>query len=116
MGGATFGTLLSVMFPHVALVTGNLTFFQLFVSLMTLIAYVVMVLTTWLLQIQFVQIRDGQTKYEKKKNIRIYDRGVWTNVHDFLGPRWYLIWAWPWVNSQPTDDGLSYNIETAKSQ
>ena len=97
MGGYSLGTWFCIAAPHVGFVTGYLTPSQCFVATMTMLTYLFGFLTLWLLQIQVVQIWKGQTKYERKKGIRCYDRGLWNNIQDVLGDQWYLIWLCPWV-------------------
>ncbi|XP_063294660.1 probable palmitoyltransferase ZDHHC24 [Pelobates fuscus] len=49
---------------------------------------------------------------------RAYDHGWKTNVRNFLGERWYLIWVSPWIESQLIGDGIHFtarNIVQPKS-
>ena len=117
LGGFGLWSLFCVCAPHVAALTGQLSALQIFVSVMTTIAYLVSVLTTWLLVIQALQIRDGQTKFERSKGIQNYkQRSLDENVRATLGSRWLLIWVWPWTNSEITDDGMSYDEVTDKTK
>ena len=113
-GGYGPWTWLCLALPHVMALTGMLSALQLFVCVVTSLAYVGSFLTLWHLRLMLVQIGTGQTRYERHTKLREYDRGMPANLYDVLGPRWYLAWVWPWVTSEPTDDGMSYKEVLSK--
>lgn len=39
-----------------------------------------------------------------------YDLGIWSNIYQFMGTRWYLAFFIPFIPSQLTIDGLDYPI------
>lgn len=104
MGGHTVGAWLCIMAPHMAVVFGLFdSFHQFFVAVVTFIAYFFMVLVAVLLKEQIQYILNGQTKYERKKDIRLYNQGWKKNVRELLGDRWILVFLWPWTKSPPSD-------------
>ncbi len=115
MGGHSIITWLCIFTPHVAVVLGAFTLKQFFIAFMTFCAYFFMVLVCVLLREQIIQIKTGQTKYERKYNIRTYDRGTWNNIKEVLGRNWYLIWFIPCIPSQLPLDG-NYTEQTDKTK
>ena len=104
MGGHTIGTWLCIAAPHVAVVLGQFeSVHQFFVAFITFVAYFFMVLVGFLLKEQIQYISRGQTKYEYKKKIMIYNQGWRQNVKEVLGDRWILVFLWPWTISRPGD-------------
>lgn len=108
MLGSSFGTLLCLLVPHVAALLGYLTLSQFFISFLTFLAFLLLVMFSWMMQIQVTQIYAGQTKYEKKNNIRTYNIGWQQSVQEVFGNRWYLVWLWPWITSERCGNGYDF--------
>jgi palmitoyltransferase len=115
MGGLGFGTWLCVLMPHVAALTGFLTLYQFFVAVISFVAMLCLIMFTWLLGIQIVQLIHGQTKFEHKKGHLMYDLGFCGNARNMLGSRWYLAWLIPWIPSPLPGDGIAFP-RSAKAQ
>lgn len=109
MGGHTVGSWFCIIAPHVAVVLGLFeSFRQFFVALITFVGYFFMFLVGYLLKEQIQFVSQGQTKYENKKDIRIYNQGWRRNVSEILGPKWFLVFFWPWTVSKP-GDGIHFS-------
>lgn len=115
MGGLGLGTWLCVLIPHVAGITGFLTLQQFFVAVISFVALLCLFMFSWLLGIQIVQLRHGQTKYEKKKGYVVYDLGFVGNARDVLGSRWYVAWLLPWIPSPLPGDGITF-VKSVKAK
>ena len=106
--GSGFGVLFCIIAPHVAALLGYLSLPQFFVCSLTLLAAVLLVMFTWMLQIQLTQMYFGQTKYERKNMIKDYDLGLKNNIKEVLGERWYLILLSAWIPSKLPNNGYEY--------
>ena len=106
--GFSFGTLLCVLAPHVAALLGYLSLAEFFICILTLLAALLLVMFTWMLQIQLTQIYFGQTKYERKSYIKDYDFGVMQNIREVFGERWYATFVSAWIPSQLPGNGYQY--------
>ncbi|KAL3884475.1 hypothetical protein ACJMK2_024614 [Sinanodonta woodiana] len=106
--GITFWNLLSFIGPQFGLLFGYLTWYEFFITLLSSIGFILLLLFSWLLEIQIVQIFSGQTRYERKMNIRDYNMGLKQNIAELLGPRWYLVFLSPWIPCELPGDGLSF--------
>ncbi|KAL8569918.1 hypothetical protein ACOMHN_014138 [Nucella lapillus] len=108
-GEVTLLNLVSFVLPHLTAVMGNETWYSFYISTMSMLGFALTVMFLWLLQIQAVQIFHGQTRYERKKKIKDYDRGsLWLNLKDVLGHRMFLAMLWPWLPSSLPGDGLKF--------
>lgn len=114
MGGYSIGTFFCLGFPHMAFAIGSLSLYELFVAAMTFLGYFFTAMLTWLIQVQVTQIQRGQTKYERKVNIRVYDKGWRYTVREVLGERWYLVWLCPWLSSPILGDGSIFESQKDK--
>lgn len=104
------GPLLPLSFEAICKVVPLLTVFKLWSGSVTLF-YFLIVVVTWLCLVQaigcfgcfFFQmtlIFAGQTTYEWRHNIFIYDQGWKKNFHDICGNLWYLWWFFPIFQQQ----------------
>ncbi|XP_076447711.1 putative palmitoyltransferase ZDHHC24 [Babylonia areolata] len=113
-GEVTALNLLSFILPHVTAVMGNETWYSFFISGLTMLGFTLTCLFLWLLQIQLSQILHGQTRYERKKKIMDYDRGLWQNLREVLGHRMLLVLLCPWLPSTLPGDGLKFHSQAEK--
>ncbi|XP_019865002.1 probable palmitoyltransferase ZDHHC24 [Aethina tumida] len=59
----------------------------------------------------------AQVTKERNKSLNEYDRGVWNNIKDVLGDKWYLVWLSPFIKSSLDQDGINWitkNSDKAK--
>lgn len=119
MGGYSFGSFLTLVMPHFALLLGYLHWTSFLVPLTQIIWFVVCVLSSYLWYMQIKSIYHGQTQYERRNDIRVYDLGWRRNFQDVLGSRWLLTWFNPFVVSPLSGDGLKFiearNFEEVKN-
>ena len=106
--GTGVGTVFCILAPHVAALLGYLSLGQFFVCSLTLLAAILLVMFTWMLQIQLTQLYFGQTKYERKNMIKDYDFGFTGNVKEVFGERWYLVVFSAWIPSKLPGNGHEY--------
>ena len=111
LGGHGITTWLCVFLPHCAALFGLLTIYQFCVCLVSLLAILCLVMFTFLLQIQIMQLYNGQTKYERKKTITLYNLGWKKNAKDILGHRWLLVWICPWITSHVEGRGFHFRTK-----
>lgn len=123
------GPLLPVSFEAICKVVPLLTLFKVWTGSVTFFYYLVVVVT-WLCMIQVIGCVTcfsfqmallflGQTTYEWRHNIHIYDKGWRKNFLGICGSRWYLWWLFPFSQSNPIvskeeDDFLQYVSKTSK--
>ncbi|XP_052518296.1 probable palmitoyltransferase ZDHHC24 [Budorcas taxicolor] len=50
----------------------------------------------------------GQTTWEWARGQRAYDLGPCHNLQAALGPRWVLVWLWPFLASPLPGDGITF--------
>lgn len=100
--------------PHVGLMVGQYGFYAMFISGLTSIGFMLMILFLWLLAIQVKQILKGQTKYEAKKCIHEYNVGIVKILQEIGGKNWFLIWLSPWFPSPLPGDGVSFEKRQTK--
>ena len=122
------GPLLPVSFEAICKVVPLLTVFKLWTGSFTLF-YFLVVVETWLCMVQvlgcatcfFFQmslVLSGQTTYEWRHNILIYDKGWKKNFLGIFGSQWYLWWLFPFFQQQQIvlkeDDCTQYSSKTSK--
>ena len=78
------------------------------IATFTFIAIFLLIMITWLLQIQISQMCDGQTKFEKKMDITDYDLGLTENIREIFGQNWKVAWISPWIRSPLPGDGIIF--------
>lgn len=104
------GPLIPLSFEAISKVVPLLTVFKLWTGSVTLF-YFLVVVVTWLCLVQvlgcsgcfFFQmtlIFSGQTTYEWRHNILIYDQGWKKNFIGICGRLWYLWWLFPFFQQQ----------------
>ncbi|XP_013415450.1 probable palmitoyltransferase ZDHHC24 [Lingula anatina] len=71
--------------PHIALMFGYLSFYEFFVAGLTSVGMFLFGLFTRLLYAQAVQMITGQTRYERKKGIKVQSSGFKRNVEAVFG-------------------------------
>ena len=109
LDGWSLGTVLCMIMPHVSIVLGYFSLYQCFVSVMSIVGFVVMGMLTWLVQIQLVQIYHGRTWYEHKKGIDDYNFGITKNVQEILGEKSILItFLIPFVKTKLHSNGITF--------
>lgn len=106
--------LLSFLLPHVGFLFGGDDFYVTAITMLTFIGFLVLVLFTWLLIIQINQITHGQTKYEAKKGITIYNVGLMKTLREVGGIHWYAILLFPWIPSPLPGDGTVFESHGTK--
>lgn len=52
----------------------------------------------------------GQTTWEWARGQHCYDLGPCHNLQAALGPRWILVWLWPFLASPLPGDGITFQI------
>ncbi|XP_021007194.1 probable palmitoyltransferase ZDHHC24 isoform X2 [Mus caroli] len=50
----------------------------------------------------------GQTTWEWARGHHCYDLGTCHNLQAALGPRWALVWFWPFLASPLPGDGITF--------
>lgn len=50
----------------------------------------------------------GQTTWEWARGQHCYDLGTSHNLQAALGPRWALVWFWPFLASPLPGDGITF--------
>lgn len=50
----------------------------------------------------------GQTTWEWARGQHFYDLGPYHNLQAALGPRWILVWLWPFLASPLPGDGITF--------
>lgn len=108
MGGFGLSSLLSLLAPHLALVLGYLSAYGCLVSLIQIIGLLVVGMSLYLVVTQYSALLQGQTQYERKHSITIYDLGWQRNIKEVLGTRWCLVWIFPTLPSPLPGDGLKF--------
>lgn len=104
------GPLIPLSFEAICKVIPFLTVFKLWTGSVTLF-YFLVVTVTWLCLIQVIGcsacfffqmtlIFSGQTTYEWRHNIVIYDQGWKKNFQDICGRLWFLWWLFPFFQRQ----------------
>lgn len=101
---------LSFFGPPAFYLFGYYDLYTMYVTQMSMIGAMLLVLFSWMLQIQLAQINSGQTQYEKKKGIKKYNMGLMRNIVEILGSRWYLVWLSPWIPSPLPGNGIEFQI------
>ncbi|CAH1774072.1 unnamed protein product [Owenia fusiformis] len=105
----TFGDLaVTLAGPHVGLLLGWYTAYDFYIRVMTALGVYFLVMFTWLLGLQLVQLQHGQTQYEWKKKIEQYDRGLKFNLKAIVGQRVIAVWFLPWISSPLLSNGMDY--------
>lgn len=54
----------------------------------------------------------GQTTWEWARGQHAYDLGPSLNLQAALGPRWALVWLWPFLASPLPGDGVTFPTAT----
>ena len=108
-GSLTLFTFLSYVAPHFGWMFGYYDKYVLCVTALTTIGTVLLFIFSWLLYIQLVQIVYGQTKYEQKKGIFVFNQGVFHNFREVFGRRWFLVFWFPWIQSPLYGDGVMFH-------
>ena len=114
LGGFSFGTWFCILMPHVCFTFGYLTVYQLFISAITSVGSVLLLMFSYLLYAQIMQIFQGQTQFERKMDIRKYNLGVSDNFLEITGSKGFLVWLSPWCSSELPGDGISFREVKAK--
>ena len=113
-GEITLFNIFSFILPHLTAMMGFETWFSFYVTTVSMLGFSLTVLFIWLLQIQIVQVINGQTRYERKKDITEYDQGLWTNIEEVLGHRMFLVLLCPWLPSSLPGDGVKFYSQSQK--
>lgn len=53
----------------------------------------------------------GQTTWEWARGQHAYDLGPARNLQAALGPRWALVWLWPFLSSPLPGDGITFQTK-----
>jgi hypothetical protein len=53
----------------------------------------------------------GQTTWEWARGQHSYDLGLCHNLQAALGPRWVLVWLWPFLASPLPGDGITFQTK-----
>ncbi|XP_060081547.1 probable palmitoyltransferase ZDHHC24 [Ylistrum balloti] len=108
-GGFSVLNVIWFMGPHVGWVFGYLDGYEFFVYTLSSAGIIMTVLFTWLLVIQIIQIRSGQTKYERTMGIHNYNiRRQW-NTEEVFGEKSFLVFLSPFLNSALPGDGIIFS-------
>ena len=108
-------SVLSFIAPHASFIFRFEDIYTSFVTSLTTIGVLLTCMFVWLLHAQLSQLRHGQTQFEKKKGIYTYDVGLYDNVVDVLGKKWYLVWLFPFIPSRLPGDGITFRTRETKS-
>ncbi|XP_014673429.1 PREDICTED: probable palmitoyltransferase ZDHHC24 isoform X1 [Priapulus caudatus] len=112
VGGATVANVLSLVAPHIAVVVGHLDLYTFTLMSLQAMACVLVFLTTYLFFYQVALVRSGQTAYERRHGVTMYEgTSAADNVRQLLGERWYLTWVWPSVRSRLPGDGMQFRTK-----
>jgi len=66
--------------------------------------------------VQVAQIVRGQTRYERKRGVLMYDNGLMCNIRAVFGERWYVAWICPWIKSPLPEDGARFRVSELKTK
>lgn len=102
--------------PHVVAIFGYLSLYEFLISVLTSIALGCIVMFTWLVKLQVVQLFSGQTRHERKTKIFEYDNGLRQNLINLAGERWYVAWIWPWIDSPLPGNGMVFTKSFVKTK
>ena len=108
-GSLTLFTFLSYIGPHIGWIFGYYDKYVFYITAMTSVGTLLLFIFSWLLYIQVKQIVYGQTHYEQKKDIKIYNQGIFQNFREVLGKRWFLVFWFPWIPSPLIGDGVIFH-------
>lgn len=108
-GGFSVVNVLLFLGPHVGWVFGVLDYYEFFVYTLSSAGIIMTVLFTWLFVIQLIQIRSGQTKYERKMEIYNYGMKRQWNFDEVFGERSFLVFLWPFLKSTLPGDGIVFS-------
>ncbi|XP_076468979.1 palmitoyltransferase ZDHHC22-like [Babylonia areolata] len=96
-------TVFSLLIPHVTALAGKETWFSFWFKSVTMTGFSLAAVFAWLLWRQLSQLIGGQTRFERRKRMRDYDRGWRRNVGEVLGGRMFWVLLWPWLTSPLRD-------------
>ncbi|XP_033762827.1 probable palmitoyltransferase ZDHHC24 [Pecten maximus] len=108
-GGFSVMNVIWFLGPHVGWLLGYLNTYELFVYTLSSAGIIMTVLFIWLLVIQIMQIRSGQTKYEVKMEIHNYGMKQQWNVEEVFGEHSFLVFLSPFLNSALPGDGIVFS-------
>lgn len=111
VGGANFYNVLSLAAPHIAVIVGHLSLYTFWMMSLQTMGCLLVFMTSYLFLYQVLLVYNGQTGYERKQNLKLYDLGAKQNFLDVLGKRWYLAWLWPRVSSKLPGDGMNFKAK-----
>ena len=75
-----------------------------------------MAMLSFLVVIQIVQTINGQTQFEQKKGIEMYNNGLEFNIQSVFGERWYIAWLSPWIRSPLPENGVVFKVSDVKTK
>ncbi|KAF0302566.1 putative palmitoyltransferase ZDHHC24 [Amphibalanus amphitrite] len=110
-GGYSLWLPLQLSAPHLLWPFGLLDGWGLLVCVHNMLGLSVLVNAGLLVYLQLSALRRGQTQFERKRGITLYDRGLRQNLRNVLGERWLVALFWPFADSplpaveETTEDG-----------
>lgn len=110
-GSLSFFNIISFAMPHVGWVLGYYDAYIFFITTMSAIGFLLLLLFIWSLRNQARQILHGQTQYECKKKITCFNMGFKHNLINVFGPHWFLVFIFPWINSELPGDGFVFQMK-----
>jgi palmitoyltransferase len=111
-----FGMPICIALPHVCAVFGFLSLYEFLVATLTFLALFVMAMLICMVVLQLLQLFNGQTQYERKCGIEIYDNGAEYNIRAVFGERWYIAWLSPWIRSPLPENGVVFKVSEVKTK
>ncbi|KAL8594916.1 hypothetical protein ACOMHN_038479 [Nucella lapillus] len=104
----SFTTLVSLLVPHFTALLGKESWFSFCFNTLTMMGIALTAVFLWLFVSLLLQLIRGQTRFERRKKIRNYDRGWRRNVEEVLGRRRWWVLVWPWLASALPAEDLLY--------
>ncbi|CAH1790205.1 unnamed protein product [Owenia fusiformis] len=106
IGGISFKSVFTMLLPMLTWLLGYAESFTFSVAFMSALCVVGCALLLVLCTYHLMLILNGQTVYEKAKNIRDFDLGWKKNIIEVFGDHWYIAWISPFIPSTLPSIGI----------